>query len=481
MSEAVINRPASTKVKVQKFGAFLSGMVMPNIGAFIAWGLLTAFFIPQGWTPNATLNKLVSPTLTYVMPLLLGYTGGKMVHGHRGGVAGVLATIGVVVGASVTMLIGGMVMGPLGGWVLKKFDGLIEGKVKPGMEMLVDNFSMGIIGGILMIIGYIAVEPILQGLIVILSGGVSFLIHHSLLPLVSIFVAPAQVLFLNNVVNHGIMVPIGVAQAAATGKSILFLVEANGSIWTGVALAFALFGSKVEKKSAPAAVVIMGFGGIAEVVFPYVLSKPRTIVGPIIGNMTALFTLSLMGGGTVAAVSPGSIFALIAMTPKGGFAANLTGYAVGLVVTTLATGFMLRTYKSRDDLYDEEAVPAEGIAAKADSVAVRKTTDIRELAVPAGTIRHIYFACDAGMGSSVMGVSIMKTKINKAMLDIAVDHVSVKDIPEEADLIVTTKSLEARVKDTISKYNRKIPVFGVTNLLDNANYDELITYIKQHT
>lgn len=455
------------KVKIQKFGAFLSGMVMPNIGAFIAWGILTALFIPAGWIPNEKLNELVSPTLTYLMPVLLGYTGGKMVYKKRGGVAGALATMGVVIGADITMLIGGMVMGPLGAWVIKKVDKLFEGKVKPGLEMLVDNFSMGIVGALLMVFGFLAVEPIFDAILTVLSGGVNWLVAKQLLPFTSIFVQPAQVLFLNNAINHGIMVPVGIEQAAEAGKSILFLVEANGGVWTGVALGFAIWGTGMAKKSAPAATIIMGAGGIAEVVFPYVLSKPKTIIAPIIGNTAALFTLTILNGGTVAAVSPGSFFALLAMTPKGGFLANVAGYVVALVVSAVLTGIILKLDKTETP----EELPT-----------VEKPDFSKEKIVEAnGTIEKIFFACDAGMGSSVMGVSLMRDKLEKAGLPITVDHTSVKNITEEPDFIVTTNALKARVLDTIEKYDKKIPVFGMDNLLDEQKYDQLVQMLKENT
>lgn len=455
------------KVKIQKFGAFLSGMVMPNIGAFIAWGILTALFIPTGWIPNEKLNELVSPTLTYLMPVLLGYTGGKMVYEKRGGVAGALATMGVVIGADITMLIGGMVMGPLGAWVIKKVDKLFEGKVKPGLEMLVDNFSMGIVGALLMVFGFLAVEPIFDAILTVLSGGVNWLVAKQLLPFTSIFVQPAQVLFLNNAINHGIMVPVGIEQAAEAGKSILFLVEANGGVWTGVALGFAIWGTGMAKKSAPAATIIMGAGGIAEVVFPYVLSKPKTIIAPIIGNTAALFTLTILNGGTVAAVSPGSFFALLAMTPKGGFLANVAGYVVALVVSAVLTGIILKLDKTETP----EELPT-----------VEKPDFSKEKIVEAnGTIEKIFFACDAGMGSSVMGVSLMRDKLEKAGLPITVDHTSVKNITEEPDFIVTTNALKARVLDTIEKYDKKIPVFGMDNLLDEQKYDQLVQMLKENT
>ncbi|EHI99113.1 Protein-N(pi)-phosphohistidine--sugar phosphotransferase [Clostridium sp. DL-VIII] len=472
-----MSQNTSIKMRIQKYGTFLSGMVMPNIGAFIAWGFLTALFIPTGWIPNEFFARLVSPTLQYLMPVLIGYTGGTMIHGRRGGVAGAIATMGVVVGAEVPMLAGGMLMGPLGAFVMKKVDKLFEGKVKPGMEMLVDNFSMGFVGLFLMLLGLITVQPVLNAIMNVLSTGVQYLVNANILPFTSIFVQVADVLFLNNVINHGIMVPLGVQQAAATGKSILFLVEANGSVWVGVALAFAIFGKGIAKKSAPAATIIMFFGGIAEVVFPYILSKPKTILGPIAGNIAALFTLSILHGGTVAAVSPGSFIALLAMTPKGTFFANIAGYAVGLVVTCAVTGLLLIGDKSVDEEESEEESPAisiPGMPTATTSVTSASATVVRS----AGKIKNILFACDAGMGSSVMGVSLMKNKLNKAMLEINVEHSSVKDIPESADIIITSKALEERVHDTIKKYNKSIPVFGVSNLLENSEYDKIINYIK---
>lgn len=464
----------SLKVKIQKFGTFLSGMVMPNIGVFIAWGILTALFIDTGWMPNEDMNHLVGPTLKYLMPVLIGYTGGTMIHGRRGGAVGALATMGVVIGADITMLVGGMVMGPFGALVMKKFDQLLEGKVKTGMEMLVDNFSMGIVGAILMVLGYVVIEPIFGVILTVLTVGVTFLVNENILPFTSIFVQPAQVLFLNNAINHGIMIPIGIEQAATTGKSILFLVEANGGVWTGVALAFMLFGKGIAKKSAPAATLIMFLGGIAEVVFPYVLSKPKTILGPIAGNIAGLFTLSALGGGTVAAVSPGSFLALLAMTPKGSFFANITGFLVAMAVTCAVTGFFL----VKDKVQLGEELQPESVKQTFDSMV--PMTNVIQSAAPSGVIRKIIFACDAGMGSSVMGVSMMKSKLSKAMLDIPIEHVAVKDIPMSADMIITSKSLEERVKSTINKYDKDIPVFGMMNLLNNAEYDQIIKHLKAY-
>lgn len=220
------------KIKVQSFGRFLSNMVMPNIGAFIAWGIITALFIPTGWLPNETLAKLVGPMITYLLPLLIGYTGGRLVGGDRGGVVGAITTMGVIVGADMPMFLGAMIAGPLGGWAIKKFDVWVDGKIKSGFEMLVNNFSAGIIGMILAILAFLGIGPAVEVLSKLLAAGVNFMVAHDMLPLASIFVEPAKILFLNNAINHGIFSPLGIQQSHDLGKSIFFLIEANpGPVW----------------------------------------------------------------------------------------------------------------------------------------------------------------------------------------------------------------------------------------------------------
>lgn len=342
----------STLVKIQRFGNFLSGMVMPNLGVFVAWGILTALFIPTGWIPNEYLGELVSPILTYAMPLLIGYTGGRMVHGARGGAIGALATMGVIIGADVTMLSGAMVMGPLAGWLMKKVDQSLDGKFKPGFEMLVSNFSMGILGLIIVIAGYVAVGPVMQGILTVLSTGVNWVLERGLLPLVSVFVAPAQVLFLNNAINHGIMAPLGLEQVAEVGKSILFLVDPNCGPSVGTLLAICVFGRGMAKKTAPMAAIIAGIGGIGEVYFPFVLMKPKLVFATMGGMATSLGLFQLLGGGTVATPSPGSFFAMLMLTPRGAMFGNLVGFFAGMAVSFTIGMLLLKTEKTSDE--DEE-------------------------------------------------------------------------------------------------------------------------------
>lgn len=427
------------KAKVQKMGGFLSGMVMPNIGALIAWGIITALFIPTGYFPNEKMNELVGPTLKFLIPILFGYTGGYTVYGRRGAVAGTVATMGVVIGADVTMMIGGMVMGPLGAWIIKQVDKALDGHVKPGLEMLVDNFSMGIVGALMMIAGFSIVTPIFAGITNILTVGVNFMIAHNILPFTEVFVVPGQVLFLNNAINHGIFTPLAIEQAAETGKSILYLVEANGGMWAGLVLAFMFFGKGMAKKSAPGAAIIQIIGGIGEVSFPYALIKPITILGPILGGIGALFWFQIMDGGAVAAVSPGSLIALIIMSPKGKLFVNVAGYAIATAISFVVTAFFLKRDKSTDDEDQEvggldmsqfvESHSAPGEEKAAATEAVKK--DVKKVA----------FACDAGMGSSAMGASMLKTQLNKVGVFVDVSHVSIHQIPEDIDVVVTNTNL----------------------------------------
>jgi PTS system mannitol-specific IIC component len=352
-------RPTGDGVRAQihRFGAKLSGMVMPNIGAFIAWGLITALFIPDGWIPNKDIAELVGPMITFLLPLLIGFTGGKLVHGHRGGVVGAIATMGVIVGTEVPMFLGAMIMGPLAGWIIKKFDESIEGKVKPGFEMLIDNFSAGIIGGALAIVGLKGAGPVVERLTEWVGNGVDTLVDNNLLPLASIFIEPAKVLFLNNAINHGVLTPLGAAEAADKGKSVLFMLESNPGPGLGILLAYWLFGPHSLRASAPAAIIIQFFGGIHEIYFPYVLMKPKLIIAAILGGAAGIATMQITNAGLVASPSPGSIFAYLAQTPKGfgNYAGMLLGVAVAAAVSFIVSSVLLGFGRGEDPAESQDA------------------------------------------------------------------------------------------------------------------------------
>ena len=329
------------KASVQRVGGYLAAMVMPNIGAFIAWGLITALFIPTGWLPNAFLAELVGPMIKVLLPVLIGYTGGRLVHGQRGAVVGAVATIGIVVGADIPMFLGAMIIGPLTAFILKLFDGLVQNRVRPGFEMLIDNFSAGIIGGAMALFGRWGIGPVVEWITDRAGEGVNWLVTNHLLPFASVLVEPAKVLFLNNAINHGVLGPLGVAQSAETGKSILFMIETNPGPGLGLLLAFMLFGPRALRPTVPAAMIVHFLGGIHEIYFPYVLMKPRLILAMIAGGATGVGTFMVTGSGLVATPSPGSIFAYMAVTPKGGYFGVLLGIVLAAAVTFAVASVLL--------------------------------------------------------------------------------------------------------------------------------------------
>ncbi|WHY86564.1 PTS mannitol transporter subunit IICBA [Neobacillus novalis] len=464
---------SNIKVAVQKFGNFLSSMVMPNISAFIAWGLITALFIPTGIRPNESLAKLVDPMVTYLLPLLIGYTGGKLVHDQRGGVVGAIVTMGVIVGADIPMFLGAMIMGPLGGYIIKKFDQLIEGKVKAGFEMLVNNFSAGILGGFLAILAFLAIGPAVTTFTGWLITGVDWLLATGLLPLTSIIIEPAKVLFLNNAINHGVLSPIGLEQAKTTGKSILFLLEANPGPGIGVLLAFSIFGKGTAKRSAPGAAIIQFFGGIHEIYFPYILMRPMLFFAVILGGMSGIFTLMLLGGGLASPASPGSIIAIMAVTPPqaSAYLANIAGVLVAGIVSFVLSSFILKTGKQKDEDIEEAARKMQEMKGKKSSVSNVFATNPSTMPE---NVNKIIFACDAGMGSSAMGASLLRKKVKEAGMNIAVTNTAISNLPSDAQIVITQEELTPRAQKQVPNAYH----ISVDNFLSSPEYDKLINRIK---
>lgn len=464
---------SALKVRVQKLGTTLSNMVMPNIGAFIAWGILATLFIETGWFPNPTLSVMVSPILTYLLPLLIGYTAGFNVYGQRGAVVGAMATFGAIVGSSVTMFIGAMIMGPLGAWCIKKFDEKFQEKIRPGFEMLLNNFSAGIIGFILIILAFLAVGPVVSSLTAAIGVGVQAIINAKMLPLANILIEAAKVLFLNNALNHGIFTPLGTEQVAEVGKSILFLLESNPGPGLGILLAYSFFGKGSAKSSAPGAVIIEFLGGIHEIYFPYVMMKPLLFLAAIAGGVVGTFTFQLLGAGLSAAASPGSIIAILAMTPRGGYLPVIAGVAAAAVASFLVASVILKADRSESDSL--ESAQAASQAAKAASKGQEVAPSQEELMISTNAVQQIIFACDAGMGSSAMGASILREKVKKAGLDIPVTNKAISNLTDTPNtLIVTQEELAERAAQ---KTPSAIHV-SVDNFLATPKYDEIVTRLS---
>lgn len=458
------------KEKVQVFGRTLSGMVMPNIGAFIAWGLITALFIADGWFPNETLALMVSPMSKYLLPLLIAYTGGKMVAAERGGVIGAIAAMGVVIGSEIPMFIGAMIMGPLAAWMIKQFDRAVDGKVKAGFEMLVNNFSLGIIGAILACLGMFVIAPLVTLLNGAMEAGVGFFVNNHLLPLASVFIEPAKVLFLNNAINHGILSPMGIQQVEEAGKSVFFLLEANPGPGLGILLAYCIAGKGSAKSSAPGAVVIHFLGGIHEIYFPYILMNPLLIIAAIAGGAAGVFTFTIFDAGLKSPASPGSILAILMMTEKNSYPGVILGVAIAAVVAFVVALPILK-FTGKDTSLEEAMAQKDRMKQQSKGIAQSEGNEIAKTGV-----LKIAFACDAGMGSSAMGATVLKKKIDQAGLkEIEVSHTSVSSIASDIDIVVTHQELRERAAH--SNPNAKLVL--ITNFLAAPEYDELIAELKK--
>ncbi|HJA05177.1 MAG TPA: PTS mannitol transporter subunit IICBA [Candidatus Microbacterium stercoravium] len=493
-TDTATKAPGGFRVFIQKIGSFMSGMVMPNIPALVAWGLFTAFFIEKGWTPNADLSTIVDPMIHYLLPLIIAYTGGFMIYDKRGGVVGVIATMGAIAGSDlliaaanaegegglgqIHMFLGAMIMGPLAAWLIKKLDALWEGKIKAGFEMLVNMFSAGILGFLAAIFSFYVLAQIVNWITGVLSSAVEFLVSHSLLPLTSILIEPAKVFFLNNAINHGVLTPLGTIEATDQGKSILFLLEANPGVGLGLLLAFTFFGVGAAKGSAPGAAIIHFFGGIHEVYFPYVLMKPSLLIAVIAGGMSGVATNALFDTGLRAPAAPGSIIAVMIQTPGSDYLGIILAVLISAAVTFVIAAVILRASRKRDlaagDRFGAAVAQTErnkgkksdflsGMAANATTTATK-------------TIEKVIFACDAGMGSSAMGAGVLRKKVKEAgITGVTVTNKSIANLDGTADLVITQAQLTDRAKQ-----NEPDAIHvSVGGFMNAPEYDEVVEMLQR--
>jgi PTS system mannitol-specific IIC component len=516
-----LSRGRAAQVRIQRFGAFLTGMIMPNLPAFLAWGLITSFFIASGWTPNGIIGGfgnadlmhwqgaatqlaqaddgttfkqyvgLVGPMVTYLLPLLIANSGGRIVYGERGGVVGTIATMGVIVGSTVPMFLGAMLVGPLAAWVMKQIDSIWDGKIRPGFEMLVNMFSAGIAGAAMAVGAFFGIAPIVTNVADWLGDIVGWLADHSLLPLMSVIVEPAKVLFLNNAIGNGVLVPLGAQQVTETGQSLLFLVEANPGPGLGILMAYTFLGVGAAKSSAPGAAIIQFFGGIHEVYFPFVLMKPMLIFAAILGGATGIATNVVFGSGLRGPAAPGSIIAVLAATARGSYVGVILSVVLSFAVTFLVAAVILRASRKRDLAAGESGDLDAAIAAteankgrSSEALSGLRATEDRVHAAEAATtttatavrpIHTIVFACDAGMGSSAMGASVLRDKLRKAGVgDVTVVHKAVASLDDDVDLVISQRELTERAR----RHAPSARHVSVDNFMNSPVYDDVVREAK---
>ena len=477
--EATANNSPNLKnmqAKAQLFGSRLSNMVLPNIGAFMGWGILTVIGV---WTGSEVCKGFVSPMLKYLLPLLVGFAGGYEVHKVKGGVIGAFATMGCIIATDITMFIGAMIVAPLAAWLLKEVDVRLSPHFPVGFEILFESLLSAVIGVAVALLGFTVIAPAIASFSLWMAGGVNFLQDNGLLPLAALIIEPAKVLFLNGAISTGILTPLGTIQVGEAGKSILFLLESNPGPGLGILLAYCIFGHGDAKSNAYGATAIHFFGGIHEMYFPFVLMKPSLVFAAMVGGFTADAIFSIFRVGLVSLPAPGSIITISLLAAPGDLLPILLGITASAVVSFLVASPLLRHGKDGDEKSLQVATAEmEELKGSESRATGYLTADVKKKSVEKGinysTIKKILYVCGNGVGTSAMGASVISKKLKKQGIDdIAVLHARVGELPQEADAIFTNVSLADAVKERADG----VPVIVIEDYLNAPEYDDLVRKI----
>jgi mannitol PTS system EIICBA or EIICB component len=486
-------------IQMNKLGRLLSAMVFQNIAAMIAVGIIRSLFGVYGWWPNDRIFLLVDPMLNELIPLLLAYTGGRLLGGQRGAVVASVITLGLALASSVPMILGAMIIGPLIGWLVRELDKLLEDHLPVGFELLVSNFLCASLAVILTILSFTYVGQTLSAAIIWLNNFLQMVINSGWLPVASLVIEPAKVFFFNNVINHGVLSPLGIQQAKDLGKSIFFLMETNPGPGLGLLFAYLLKTRGEQLKTVKLTMIIHIFGGIQEVYFPFVLMNPLLFIAVIAGGMTGIAVFQYLDAGLVATPSPSSILILVALAPRGDILSVLIGVILSSLVSfgisfmilksdsiLISKDLKLGEFKQLENLQHIQVLnesknldtKQKKVVAFKDVLSKRTTrkeeTDDSGKRSELAYVRKIIFACDAGMGSSAMGAAMLKKKLKAVGLEISVDNSSVDDIPEDADLIITHKNLTQRaIYSAPSKEHVSLDSFT-----DISAYDRIVSRLE---
>lgn len=443
------------KKKIHKIGRFYSSIIMRNMGLFIFTGFLSVLFQEQGWFPGKDIYAISKLVYNIMIPVCISYAGGAKISGQTGGVLAVLAASGMLYGNITSPVLAGMIAAPVGGIVWKHCEKWIRKYAGSSVQMLTKNLLVGALGGILAAGGYYGLSAVLAVIGNTISAGMEFFWTHKLWAGICVFIEPVKVFFLNNVVNHGVLVPLGMQQLQEEGSSVLFLLETNPG--PGFGMLAALYIAKKSEKGMYATAMAAEFvGGIHEVYFPIVLSNLWLMIPLMISSACAGLWFGAVGAGASGPVSPGSIVTILMMSGKNSFLKVAAGVFISAAVS-FGISFLVLKFSEKPL---EKQNPEEVIAKK------------EEKQMP---VHKIGFICDAGVGSSAMGAALFRRKAAKNdIADLEVEAYACDQLPDSLDLIVCQKDF----RKMLPPKAESMEIFTVDSLLDQAAHDRLLETIR---
>ncbi len=490
------------KQYIERIGKFYSHIILENVGLFIAYGILSILFSEGGWFPSSTLTPIIEMIYFIVIPVLISYTTGRRIGGNVGGLVAAMAGLGFFSVDGSSYMLGALLTAPMAGWIAKRGLNWIKAHTVVGFEMLFRNLFIGIVGSILLLFSSYCFNPILNQLKNILTWLLDQLFSYNLVPFMSFLIEPGKVMFLNNTINHGLLVPLGIEQVEYMGSSVLFLLETNPVPGFGILLAYFLI-EKKEKKNLLVNMVIQLVGGIHELYFPYVLSNSILFLAVIAGGMAGNFCFLLLQSGVIAPPSPGSILTILLLSPGKNLFGNLFGIAVSAMVSciiaviilkrkqTLLKGQMILQEESGEknrtilkksvvfenqDKTDQKTVWNNGNCPKEELEKNAELSNTEQKEYSMKTVKKVYFVCQGGFGSSAMGAAILRRKLkNAGFFNIEVANIAIDDIPNDADVIFCQKEIESNLK----KIETKAEIHYLENLSQSLEYDNWISSLRK--
>ncbi|MDR2278611.1 MAG: PTS lactose transporter subunit IIBC [Vagococcus sp.] len=436
---------------LRELGNYLSSLIMPNLSVFIAWGFINFLANFASGKMYLLLNGTEDILINFLLPLLIGYTGGKKIDHHRGGAIAGIATLGIMVGNDNSAVLGAMIIGPIAVMCFKRLNILILKKIQNGYEMLLQNILAGVVGTLFCLVGLFILTPIINFSTLLAISGVHFLITHHLLPLVNVIIEPLKVFFFNNAINHGVLTPLGLNMVKETGQSILFLLEVNPGPGLGILLAFSLYGNQEERKQGAGASMIHLFGGIHEVYFPFVLKEPKLFLVAILSGITGTTIFQFLNAGLTMPVSPGSIILMLTSAPSHSRISLLLGVLGSALVSFILSLIILLNRNDEKNV----AVEIKGESQMIDQIIV---------------------ACDAGIGSSAMGASLIDKELKRLGIELPVTNESIYEVENNRTSLILVHS---QLKNQLQELAPKVQILEIDNFLDiQKNASIILDYLE---